>query len=112
MGRNHIFFFDTYLKKQSKKASKKHSKMIPKTVKIESPNDAKTKTLKKQLPKSIKFGKMTQNMPKWGPKPRVMEVTFSSFWSIGAPLGTYMAPRPSKRGPRKLPRGNLESFLR
>ena len=98
-------------KKNNQKNIEKHSKMTPKTVKIESPNGSKTKTPKKQPPKSIKSRKMTKNVPKWGPQRRVIEVTFSSFLSIGAPLGTHMAPRASKRGPRKPPRGNLESFL-
>ena len=103
MGPNYILGFHTCLKKTTKKASKKHSKMIPKTVEIESPNDSKTKILKKQLLKSTKLAKMIQNMPKWGPQKMSLEVPFSSFLSIGAPLGTHMAPRASKRGPRKPP---------
>ena len=85
--------------------------MIPKTVKIESPNGSKTKTQKKQPPKSIKSRQITKNAPKWGPENWCKHLPFSYFLSIGAPLGTHMAPRASKRGPRKPPRGNLESFL-
>ena len=95
---------------KTKKASRKHAKMIPKTVKIESPNGSKTRTQKKQPPKTIKSRKNTKNVPKWGPQKGRKIDHFSSFLSIGAPLGTHMAPRASKRGPRKPPSLNFASF--
>ena len=112
MNRKPHFLLQRFHKKTTKKTAKQHANMIPKTVKIESPNGSKTKTQKKQPPKSIKSRKMSKKVPKWGPQGGgVHELTFSLFSSLGAPLETHRAPRGPPEAPRKPPRGNLESFL-
>ena len=47
----------------------------------------------------------------WVLRGGVRERTFSLFSNLGAPLETHRAPRGPPEAPRKLPRGNLESFL-
>ena len=102
------FFICTRGQRKSKKStpktpqihSKNHSKISPKP----HPNRDPEKALQKVLQFAQKYEKWT----KMGPEKRCNQVPFSSFWNFGAPLGTHMAPRASKRGPRKPPRGNLD----
>ena len=109
MSPNHNFCFHALIKKRPKNIEKT-LKNDPQNRENRVPNGSQTKTPKKQPPKSIKSRKITKNVQKWGPQRRVMEVTFSSFLSIGVPLGTHMAPRASKRGPMKPPSLHFASF--
>ena len=80
--------------------------MIPKTVKIESPNGSKTKTPKKQPPKSIKSRKMTKQVPKWGPQGGSTNSLFRSFRASGHPWRPTGLPEVPPK-----PQGSLQEAI-
>ena len=110
MYRNHFFHLHTRSKKIKKKHSKNTSNSLQKPLKNQSQTKFKQRP-RKSAPKSAlnceKVPKMVQNGV---PKRREGSTIFRYFLSIGTPLGTHMAPRASKRGPRKPPSLNFASF--
>ena len=80
--------------------------MLPKTVKIESPNGSKTKTPKKQPPKSIKSRKISKNGLPMGPQggPR------THFFAFFEPRGTPGDPQGYQRSPRRPKEASKRQF--
>ena len=104
------FSFAHAIKENPQKAFQKQLKFTQKTTQKSVPNPIQTETQKKRSKKCCKLQNSTKNDPKWGPQKERKIDNFSLFLSIGTPLGTHMAPRASKRGPRKPPSLNFASF--
>ena len=76
-----LFALAHAVKEKLQKTFPKPIKFTLKTTPKSVPNLIWTKNQKKRSNKSSKVWKNTQNVAKWGPKRRVMEVIFRHFWA-------------------------------
>ena len=104
------FFTCTRRHSKSKKSTQKIPQIRSKNDQKSVPKAVQKESLKKRTTKSFKFRKKSKNGPKLGPKKRGVTVPNFVILSFGVPLGTYMAPRPSKRGPWRLSRVHFYCF--
>ena len=109
MHRNHFFHLHT----RSKKIQKQHSKNITNSRQKPLQNQAQSQSKQRSskiVCRVFQIPKKYQKRVKMGSQKKGNSAPFWYFLIIGIALGTHMAPRASKRGPRQHPKLNFISF--